>query len=376
MSFYNADPRAYFEWNDYKAYDATNRTVTKDDDTIISIDNLEVGRLVRIKDINSKSSVNNNYKIYKVTINNGAKTLEKFDLTNPYSLQIGTNTTASGDNSVAIGTNTLASGDNSVALGEGTVANKDNLTVIGQYNGTPTDGDLFIVGDGKVGTGNEHTAFKVTRGDNPDGTGNENTKKIEMNVPVKVQEDITIANDKKLFNNGHYLTLGAGEIKLDGVKYQPSGVTGQLTVTNVDDDGILLTTLSVANGGGGGPIKLRKTIPDSITIGVNLTVTGNLIANNLQAKSGNAIIISTNDTLKVNNIAPATDSSNTKIGNTVAAVGSSPETTSGLQYGNYPIKIVDTLPQRPSSSSDQEIYDNTIFIVLNDSTTTTSTPST
>ena len=90
-------------------------------------------------------------------------------------LSVGTDVTASGDNSVAVGEKTTASGKTSFAGGYNNTANAYN-TVIGKNAKSPTatsptvnTGDLFVIGSGIEG-GAKSNAFRVTAASEVMGT--------------------------------------------------------------------------------------------------------------------------------------------------------------------------------------------------------------
>lgn len=87
------------------------------------------------------------------------------------SLQIDEDT-ALGIDSIELGTNTVASGPASAALGLGTTATAPASTIVGKYGTTGTN-DLFVVGNG-TGTGAQSKAFSVTS----DGTATLNNKPL------------------------------------------------------------------------------------------------------------------------------------------------------------------------------------------------------
>lgn len=268
MSFYNADPRAYFNiyadvtwdsvWGKQEESPSENLTWKN------TIDNYEIGRLIRIKNGESKSSADYNNQIFVVEYgkndiiynkeNNTSveqsnhKYLKPLDLTNPYSM----------------------------AIGEGTKANADNQTVVGKNN-TDNDNALFIVGNGS-GTGQTPTAnaFEVLDGSSDNNTG------IKINGKT-----LKINSQGTLVVNGADYPSGNGSITIvDGVKFsQTSSGTqeiGKLLKTNGDEWDY-------------GSIMLPTTITKDTTFNKSVTITGTTTTAELTLGTHPIIILTQND---------------------------------------------------------------------------------
>lgn len=288
MSFYNADPRAYFQWYEYSSLEAAQS----------DLNNLEVGRLVRIIDTDSQSSANNNYKIYKVTLNNGIKILEEFNLTNPYSM----------------------------AIGEGTNANQANQTVVGTNN-EDNQNALFIVGNG-TDDENQSNAFEVL-----DGSSNANTG-IKING-----HHIYIDNENKFYVDGTQLTSATQlNNSYNYIQETPSGtLIGTVKMTD--------STHPIENPVSTHEIYLPTTLEQDITI------TGDVTINGTTDLKDNVFIASTKKltTDTIESISPTGNNAtslklnldgNTQIGKTISKSGTKEQTTSGLKFGNYNISIL------------------------------------